>query len=89
MEEATQDDKPLDKDVIKYISNLDVPIIIYEESSLLGGFGSAVIEHLVINKIDTSKVTLMGIKDEYIEQGSKDLGEYYPTFFKGTKYTEI
>ena len=29
--------KPLDKDIIKYISNLDVPIIIYEESSLLGG----------------------------------------------------
>ena len=65
--------KPLDKDIIKYISNLDVPIIIYEESSLLGGFGSAVLEHLVINKMDTSKITLMGIKDEYIEQGSKDL----------------
>ncbi len=65
--------KPLDKDIIKYISNLDVPIVIYEESSLLGGFGSAVLEHLVINKMDTSKITLMGIKDEYIEQGVKHL----------------
>ena len=65
--------KPLDKDVISYISDLNVPIIIYEESSLLGGFGSAVLEHLVINKMDTSKITLMGIKDEFVEQGSKDL----------------
>lgn len=65
--------KPLDEDIIKYISDLDVPIIIYEESSLLGGFGSAVLEHLVIHKMDTSKVTLMGIKDEFIQQGLKDL----------------
>ncbi len=65
--------KPLDKEIIKYISDLDIPIVIYEESALLGGFGSAVLEHLVINKMNTSKITLMGIKDEFIEQGSKDL----------------
>lgn len=65
--------KPLDKEIIKYISDLDIPIIIYEESALLGGFASAVLEHLVTNKMDTSKISLMGVKDEYIEQGSKDL----------------
>jgi len=65
--------KPLDKDVISYISSLDVPIVIYEESSLLGGFGSSVLEYFVMNNMDTSKITLMGIKDEFIEQGSKDL----------------
>lgn len=65
--------KPLDEDIISYISYLNVPLIIYEESSLLGGFASSVLEHLVINKMDTSKVTLMGIKDEFIQQGSKDI----------------
>ena len=64
--------KPLDNEILKKVSLKDVPIVIYEESSLLGGFGSAVIEHFVINKMDTTKITLMGIKDEYIQQGTKE-----------------
>ncbi len=64
--------KPLDNEILKEVSHKDAPIIIYEESCLLGGFGSAVIEHFVINKMDTTKITLMGIRDEYIQQGTKE-----------------
>jgi len=64
--------KPLDEEILKEVSNKNVPIIIYEESALLGGFGSSVLEHFVNNKISTKNVTLMGIKDQFVEQGTKD-----------------
>ena len=64
--------KPLDEKILKEVSDKNVPIIIYEESSLLGGFGSSVLEHFVSNKISTEKITLMGIKDIFVEQGTKE-----------------
>lgn len=64
--------KPLDTKIIDSIIKQNVPIIIYEESSLLGGFGSAVCEYLVRSNQSTSMITLMGIEDEYVEQGRKD-----------------
>jgi len=64
--------KPLDSEILATIAKKNVPIIVYEESSLLGGFGSAILEHFVNNKMDTSKITLMGIKDIFVQQGTKD-----------------
>ncbi len=64
--------KPLDKDIIKHIADKNVPIIIYEESSKLGGFGSSVLEHFVSNKMNISNITLMGIEDQFVEQGTKE-----------------
>jgi len=63
--------KPLDSEILATIANKNIPIIIYEESSLLGGFGSAVLEHFVNNKMDTSKITLMGIKDIFYNKEQK------------------
>ncbi len=64
--------KPLDTELLTTLAKKSVPIILYEESSLLGGFGSAVLEYFVNNKLDTSKITLMGIKDNFVEQGTKE-----------------
>ncbi len=64
--------KPLDGEILKYVSDKNVPIIIYEESSILGGFGSSVLEHYVTNKLSISNITLMGIEDHFIDQGTKE-----------------
>jgi 1-deoxy-D-xylulose-5-phosphate synthase len=63
--------KPLDKDMINQVIKMDKPIIIYEESALLGGFGSSVLEYLTINNLPTKHIHLMGIGDEYVNHGSK------------------
>jgi len=65
--------KPLDEDILSLISKKNVPILIYEESALLGGFGSSVLEYDSVNKMNISNIHLMGIKDEFIDQGSKEL----------------
>ncbi len=64
--------KPLDSEILNDIAKKQIPIIIYEESVLLGGFGSAVLEYFVMNKLDTSQITLMGIDDLFVEQGTKE-----------------
>jgi 1-deoxy-D-xylulose-5-phosphate synthase len=64
--------KPLDTTMIDTLIQLDKPIIIYEESALLGGFGSSVIEYLVQSKQDTKNIHLMGIPDQYVQHGSKE-----------------
>ncbi|MBN2605162.1 MAG: 1-deoxy-D-xylulose-5-phosphate synthase [Bacilli bacterium] len=63
--------KPLDHELLDEISVMNIPIIIYEESSLLGGFGSAVSEYMVQTKKSTLMLELMGIDDQYVEQGTK------------------
>lgn len=64
--------KPLDAEILKKVSDKNAPIIIYEESAKLGGFGSSVVEHFVNNKMNLSNITLMGIEDIFVEQGTKE-----------------
>lgn len=64
--------KPLDTNMIDELIKLDIPIIIYEESTLLGGFGSSVLEYLVTHNQPTNNIHLMGIPEQYIAHGSKD-----------------
>ena len=64
--------KPLDNNLINDIISLNKPIIIYEESSLLGGFGSSVLEYCVLNNLPTQNIHLMGIKDDYVNHGKKE-----------------
>jgi 1-deoxy-D-xylulose-5-phosphate synthase len=50
-----------------------------EENALQGGFGSAVLELLYDNDLQSVKVRRLGLPDHYIEQGSqaqlrKDVG---------------
>ncbi len=64
--------KPLDEDILKKVADKNVPIIIYEESAKLGGFGSSVLEYYSSKKMNLSDVTLMGIEDQFVEQGTKE-----------------
>ncbi len=63
--------KPLDTEMIQKVVSLDIPVIIYEESALLGGFGSSVLEHISLNNLPSNHIHLMGIGDEYVNHGSK------------------
>ncbi len=62
--------KPLDHETLQRVFQKHKPIIIYEESILQGGFGSSVMEYYSEQR-QTVDVTLLGIKDQYVEQGSK------------------
>lgn len=64
--------KPIDTKMIDEVIALNVPIILYEESTKKGGFGSSVLEYLVENNKPTDNITLMGIEDKFVQHGSKD-----------------
>jgi 1-deoxy-D-xylulose-5-phosphate synthase len=63
--------KPLDEVKLLSIAKKNTPIIVYEESALLGGFGSSILEFYAMHGIQTN-VTLMGIKDAFVPQGTKE-----------------
>jgi 1-deoxy-D-xylulose-5-phosphate synthase len=63
--------KPLDSELLDRIALMNVPVIVYEESVLAGGFGSSILEYYSYSKQKVS-VTLMGIKDQYVLQGDKE-----------------
>lgn len=65
--------KPLDEDILNQIANKKVPILIYEESALLGGFGSSILEYYANKEMNVTNIYLMGIKDQFVDQGKKDL----------------
>ena len=44
-----------------------------EDHSLVGGFGSAVLELLIDKGIDTQAVHRLGVPDKFIEHGSRDV----------------
>ncbi|MCL2558951.1 MAG: 1-deoxy-D-xylulose-5-phosphate synthase [Turicibacter sp.] len=60
--------KPLDVEVLNRIAAADVPVLVYEEASLISGLGSAVIEYYnQTNK--QANVTRMGVPDKAIGHG--------------------
>jgi 1-deoxy-D-xylulose-5-phosphate synthase len=61
--------KPLDKNTLQSIFTEFTTIITIEDGVIKGGFGSAILEFASENNY-TSKVTVLGIPDEFIEQGS-------------------
>jgi 1-deoxy-D-xylulose-5-phosphate synthase len=62
--------KPLDEDLIFELAQLNLPIITIEESSILGGFGSAVLESLQKLAVFNAAVKLIGIPDVYVPHGN-------------------
>ena len=46
-------------------------ILTIEENVLAGGFGSAVLEYLNSRDIPDIKIKILGIPDEFVEQGSQ------------------
>lgn len=63
--------KPLDTDILHEVGKKFGKIITVENGSRKGGFGSAIIEWLMDNDY-TTKVTRLGLPDEFIEHGTVD-----------------
>ena len=62
--------KPLDTDMIDEVVKKYKNIITLEDGSLMGGFGSAVLEYIA-DQGYTNRVVRLGIPDEVIEQGTQ------------------
>lgn len=63
--------KPLDKELFLSIAKNVKYIVTIEEGVLAGGFGASILELLNDEQIYNIPVLRMGIKDEFIEQGTR------------------
>ena len=62
--------KPLDTDMLDYIAGKHPKIVTLEESTLVGGFGSAVLEYFN-EKNYKNDVLRMGIPDKFVDHGTQ------------------
>lgn len=65
--------KPLDEELITCLANDKLFLITVEESALMGGFGSAVMELLESKNIQSCKLLRIGVPDRLIPHGSPSL----------------
>jgi 1-deoxy-D-xylulose-5-phosphate synthase len=63
--------KPLDHELILAVAKECGVIVTVEENTLLGGFGSAVLELLADKNITGLKIKRIGIPDRFIEHGAQ------------------
>ena len=61
--------KPIDEDLLHVVFNNYTQIITIEDGTVIGGFGSAVLEFMAAHDY-TAQVKIMGIPDKIIEHGS-------------------
>jgi 1-deoxy-D-xylulose-5-phosphate synthase len=64
--------KPLDKEAFFRLSKEKKLIVTLEEGSLIGGFGSAVLEFFENQKEVFPKIKTLGIPDRFIEHGKRE-----------------
>lgn len=62
--------KPLDKDVLETILARSLQLLVFEEHSVIGGLGSAVLEHLNDIGCSSVKVKRFGVPDQFPKTGS-------------------
>jgi 1-deoxy-D-xylulose-5-phosphate synthase len=63
--------KPLDAAMLHHVFSHYPKVITIEDATIMGGFGSAVIEFMVDNHY-TSEVKRLGIPDRFVEHGTPD-----------------
>lgn len=63
--------KPVDTSLIRELLERSIPILTLEDHSVIGGFGSAVLESAQEMGFDTSRVVRHGIPDHWIIQDSR------------------
>jgi 1-deoxy-D-xylulose-5-phosphate synthase len=61
--------KPLDEQLIISTLNIGGPILVVEENSVVGGFGSAVLELASSSGCDVGRISLLGVPDAFLEHG--------------------
>ena len=62
--------KPIDKEMLDIVANKFDKIITIEENSIVGGFGSAVLEYFAEKKYKND-VLCLGLPDKFIEHGTQ------------------
>jgi len=65
--------KPLDRELILSLAKKIPSIITVEENVLNGGFGSAVLECMIDNDINGTRIKRIGLPDRFIEHGSQQI----------------
>ncbi len=63
--------KPVDAQLIRDLLSRSIPILTLEDHSIIGGFGTSVIECAQEFRLDASKVVRHGIPDHWIHQDSR------------------
>ncbi len=63
--------KPIDSELILDLSSKIPRVLTIEENSLVGGFGSAVLECLADAGLSNVRVSRMGISDRFVEHGTQ------------------
>lgn len=63
--------KPLDAEMLHHVFSTYPKVITIEDSSITGGFGSAIIEFMVDNHYN-SEIRRFGIPDKFVEHGTQD-----------------
>jgi 1-deoxy-D-xylulose-5-phosphate synthase len=63
--------KPMDTKTLDYILRNNKKIITIEENSLIGGFGSSILEYISDKEISDVRVKRLGIKDKWVSFGSR------------------
>jgi 1-deoxy-D-xylulose-5-phosphate synthase len=65
--------KPLDEALICKFLAAGKPVVLCEDHSTIGGFGSAVLEHAASRGLDASKVRLLGLPDRFIAHAKRQI----------------
>ena len=62
--------KPIDEDLLHKVFNKYKKIITIEDGSIIGGFGSSIIEFMIENKYN-AEIIRLGIPDKFIGHGTQ------------------
>lgn len=63
--------KPVDTDVIAGLLKAQIPIVTIEDHSIVGGFGSAVLEAASDMGLNAGRITRLGLPDRWVMQDSR------------------
>ena len=63
--------KPVDAALIKALLNAGIPVVTAEDHSVVGGFGSAVLESAQEQRLDASGIHRAGLPDSWVYQDSR------------------
>ena len=64
--------KPLDEELLHEIFQKFNTIITIEDGTIVGGFGSAILEFAQENKYTNKHIKRLGVPDSFIEHGTSD-----------------
>ena len=64
--------KPIDREMIRETMAGDKFVVTLEEHAKMGGFGSAFLEAASEERLDTRKIHILALRDEFIEHGDRE-----------------